>query len=146
MFNLERFIKAQECGDSYNTAISEIKNGLKCSHWIWYVFPQIRGLGRSQFSYEYGISSLQEAKAYLENEVLNDRLREAVLAMMAHEGNRSAEDVLGPLDAKKFRSCLTLFDIVSPDDIYAEALKSLFGGKKCSRTEEIVNKALPKVE
>lgn len=138
-FNIERFIQAQDFYKSYETALVEIRNGCKLSHWIWYVFPQIKGLGHSAMSQEYAIGSLSEAIAYLENETLNSRLREAVLAMMAHAGNLKPIDVLGELDAKKFRSCLTLFDAISPDDIYSIALNRLFEGKKCKRTLNIIN-------
>lgn len=135
-FNLDRFIEAQDSHNVYGRALDEIRHGRKETHWVWFVFPQLRGLGHSSMSRMYGIGSLDEARAYLENPVLNDRLRKAVLAMMAHAGSLSAEEVLGGLDAMKFRSCLTLFDLASPGDIFADALACLFGGERCRRTLE----------
>jgi len=137
MFNLERFIKAQDHCDSYLTALNEIREGYKRTHWMWYVFPQAKGLGHSEFSNYYGIGSLLEAKAYLENETLSSRLREAILSMVAHAGSLKAEEVLGHTDAKKLRSSLTLFDMVQPDDIFNECLIYLFEGRRCVRTLEM---------
>lgn len=142
-FELERFLKAQESRyEGFDTALEEIKGGSKQSHWIWYIFHQMKGLGHSGFSNYYGISSLLEAKAYLENNVLEYRLRTAVKAMAEYAGIKTAEEILGGLDAMKFRSCLTLFDIVSPEDIFADALDTFFGGKICDRTMALVSEEL----
>lgn len=139
MEGLERFLEAQDSRISgYETALLEIKAGCKMSHWIWYIFPQMRGLGHSGFSHRYGISSLLEARAYLEHPVLSARLREAVLAMTAHSGSKTAEDVLGRTDAMKLRSCLTLFDVVSLEDIFSEALVYLYEGTRCRRTLDLI--------
>ena len=139
MEGLERFLEAQDSRNSgYETAIREIKAGCKVSHWIWYIFPQMRGLGHSGFSHKYGISSLLEAKAYLEHPVLGARLREVVLAMTAHAGSKTADDVLGSTDAMKLRSCLTLFDAVSPQDIFSEALVCLYEGTRCGMTLDMI--------
>ena len=136
---LKRFLDAQDSRYAgYETALKELRAGLKQSHWVWYIFPQVKGLGHSGYSNLYGISSLIEAKAYLEEPVLSARLREAVLAVVAHAGSRSAEEILGRTDAMKLRSCLTLFDIVCPNDVFAEALVYLFDGTRCRSTLDIV--------
>lgn len=143
MFALERFLKAQGSRyEGFDTALKEIKGGSKRSHWIWYIFPQMKGLGHSGFSNYYGLSSILEAKAYLENHELEYRLRTAVKAMEEFAGIKTAEKILGGLDAKKFRSSMTLFDIVSPDDIFANALEGFFGGKRCNRTMSLVSEEL----
>lgn len=127
-FNLERFVEAQE--QEYTNALAEIRDGRKRSHWIWYIFPQIKGLGHSYNSEYYGIESLDEARAYLEHEVLGARLCEITTTLLQHRGC-TAEDILGGIDAKKVRSSMTLFDVVSPNDIFAEVIKNFYGGRKC---------------
>lgn len=139
-FNLDRFIKAQDRHASYRRAMEEMRRGRKDSHWMWYVFPQMKGLGHSPMAVEFGIRSLDEARAYMDNRVLSQRLRDAVKAMAAHAGSLTPEEVLGGLDAMKLRSCLTLFDVVCPDDVFAEALTYLYEGKKCQRTLEIIGR------
>ena len=134
----ERFIKAQDNCDSYNVALEEIKRGQKQSHWIWYVFPQIEGLGHSTMAKKYAIRSLQEAKAYLENDKLNARLHEITRALLGHAGNKDITHIMGHIDAMKVRSCMTLFDIVSPHDVFEEVLDKFYGGKRCKATLNIV--------
>lgn len=133
---LKRFILAQEINHAYDKALEEVKAGRKQSHWIWYVFPQIAGLGYSSKSIYYGISSLEEAKAYLEDETLRNRLYEITNALMEQES--SAEEILGGIDTIKVRSCMTLFDLVSPDDIFSKVLEKFYGGSRCERTLSIV--------
>jgi len=140
LYDLQRFIAAQDLYDSYNTALQEVNSGWKQSHWMWYVFPQIHGLGHSETSKKYSIKSLLEAKAYTENEVLNDRLREITNALLNQEN--SAEDIFGQLDALKLRSCMTLFDLVSPDDIYADVLENFFNKERCQPTLKILDAEL----
>ena len=140
LYDLQRFIAAQDLYDSYNTALQEVNSGWKQSHWMWYVFPQIHGLGHSETSKKYSIKSLLEAKAYTENEVLNDRLREITNALLNQEN--SAEDIFGQLDALKLRSCMTLFDLVSPDDIYADVLENFFNKERCQSTLKILDAEL----
>ena len=136
---LKRFLNAQDSRYAgYETALKELRAGLKQSHWIWYIFPQMKGLGHSGYSNLYGINSLLEAKAYLEEPVLSARLREAVLAVVAHAGSKTADEMLGKTDALKLRSSLTLFDIICPDDVFAEALTYLYEGNRCRRTLDIV--------
>lgn len=115
LFDLERFVKAQDTYDSYNIALKEIKDGWKQSHWMWYVFPQIHRLGHSSTSQKFSIKSLLEALAYLRHETLGERLYEVMNALPVHG---DAEEIFGKLDAMKLRSCLTLFDLVSPNEIW----------------------------
>lgn len=130
-FDLERFVDAQNL--VYDMALQEIKNGQKRGHWIWFVFPQIKGLGHSYNSEFYGISGTKEAKAYLEHPLLGTRLREISQAMLDC-GNPSADDILGFPDVLKVRSCMTLFDMVSPDDIFKQVLNKYYDGKPCDKT------------
>ena len=118
-YDLDRFITAQET--VYAQALKEIREGQKCGHWIWYVFPQIKGLGHSYNSEFYGISSKEEAKAYLDHPVLGARLREITQALLDC-GHPSADDIFGFPDVLKVRSCMTLFDLVAPDDIFNDDL------------------------
>jgi uncharacterized protein (DUF1810 family) len=125
-FHLDRFVQAQ--AENYGDAIAELRAGQKRTHWSWYVMPQIRGLGSSEMSRRFAISGLPEARAYLEHPVLGPRLRETVSAMNAHE-DLSAEDILGPVDAQKFHSCLTLFAAASPEgSLFHIALAKYFSG------------------
>jgi uncharacterized protein (DUF1810 family) len=125
-FNLSRFVEGQ--AKDYSRALSELRAGKKQSHWIWYVLPQLRGLGSSSMANFYGIGSAQEAEAYLAHPVLGPRLRECVAAMNALNG-LSAVQVLGQIDAAKFRSCLTLFLSVDPKDaVFSAALDNFFAG------------------
>lgn len=136
--DLRRFIEAQDYGDSYQTALEEIRCGYKCTHWIWYVFPQLEGLGHSAMSRKFAIHSLSEAEAYLGNAVLNHRLREITTTLLGHAATRRITDMMSRIDAVKVRSCMTLFDIVSPNDIYARVLDAFFGSERCQMTEDFV--------
>lgn len=121
---LERFVVAQ--ASDFPIALREIRAGLKCSHWIWYIFPQLRQLGRSDTAREFGLDGLQEASDYLAHPILGPRLVECVDAML-HHSNRSAVQILGEIDAMKFRSCLTLFaKTASEEPCFANALKQFF--------------------
>lgn len=133
-YNLERFLKAQDSvWGSYSDALKEIKEGHKRSHWIWYIFPQIKGLGHSSNSEFYGISNKDEAKAYLEHPVLGLRLRDITKALLDCN-NPSASNILGFPDVLKVQSCMTLFDLVLPNDIFDEVLDKYYEGKRCERT------------
>lgn len=135
-FDLQRFLDAQEA--SYQHALAELRAGQKRSHWSWYILPQVLGLGSSSMSVHYAIGSLAEAKAYLEHPVLGTRLRECVAAMNAQTG-LSATDVLGEVDAQKFRSCLTLFAHASSSDpLFSEALTKYFAGTPDATTLAIL--------
>ena len=130
---LQRFIEAQN--DSYDQALKEIRNGRKLTHWIWYIFPQIKGLGFSYNSEYYGITSLREAKDYLENELLRKRLFEITESLLMHKG-KDIESIMGDIDSLKLKSSMTLFDAVQPDDIFGEVLDEFYGGERCRRTLE----------
>ena len=133
-YDLDRFIKAQDSGwATYSEALSEIKEGHKRGHWIWYVFPQIKGLGHSHNSEFYGISSKDEANAYLEHPELGKRLREITQSLLACN-NPSAYNIFGFPDVLKVQSCMTLFDLVSPNDIFNEVLDKYYEGKRCEKT------------
>ena len=131
-YNLARFIEAQRF--SYDTAFKEIRNGRKESHWVWYIFPQLKGLGHSYNSQYYGISGREEAVAYLEHPVLGARLREISAAVLAIEG-KSAVEILSRTDAVKVRSCMTLFDSICPNDIFAKVLDKYYNGKLDRRSQ-----------
>jgi len=125
-FKLQRFVEAQ--ASNYHDALAELRAGRKHTHWSWYVFPQIRGLGSSAMSVRYAITSKAEASAYLEHPVLGPRLRECVKAMNSHKG-MSASQILGDIDSQKFCSCLTLFaQAVPPETIFRDSLNQYFGG------------------
>jgi uncharacterized protein (DUF1810 family) len=125
-YNLERFVSGQH--SIYAEVVCELRAGMKTSHWMWFIFPQIRGLGRSPVSIEYAISSREEAAAYLQHPVLGPRLKECTQLVLDVE-NRSAEEIFGSPDDMKFRSSMTLFAQVSADDdIFNRALRQYFGG------------------
>lgn len=110
---LQRFVEAQDSGGTYERALAELRAGRKASHWMWFVFPQLAGLGRSEMSRRYAIASLDEARAYLEHPVLGPRLVECAEALLTHE-DKSAEEILGEIDATKLRSSTTLFARAAP--------------------------------
>ena len=125
---LERFVRAQDAGGTYQRALAELRAGRKVSHWMWFVFPQLAGLGRSPTSRQYAIASLVEARAYLEHRVLGARLRECARALEQLSG-RGAEEIFGAVDALKLRSSLTLFMRARPTEtLFAELLERYFDG------------------
>lgn len=127
-FNLQRFLDAQE--DMYPVALKEIRKGGKQSHWIWYIFPQEKGLGYSYNSQFYGLDGEEEARAYLAHPVLGTRLREITRALLAHRGHCTVRQLMGSeVDVLKLHSSMQLFDKVSPDDVFAEVLKAYFLNK-----------------
>lgn len=126
-FDLERFVTAQDTCDSYNTALQEIKSGGKRSHWIWYIFPQQKGLGRSYNSEFYGLDGEEEAKAYIEHPVLGLRLREITKALLVHKGYRTIHQLMGSeIDVLKLKTSMLLFDKVSPNDVFARVIEDFF--------------------
>jgi uncharacterized protein (DUF1810 family) len=133
-FDLRRFVEAQD--RAYGRARAELERGRKQSHWMWFVFPQIAGLGRSPMAQRYAISSRAEAKAYLEHPLLGPRLRACTELMMRIEG-RSALQILGSPDDMKFRSCMTLFAHAAPGEpLFRSALDRYFGGEEDALTLE----------
>ena len=134
--SLDRFLEAQE--RMYETALKEIKNGEKESHWMWYIFPQLRGLGRSQMAYVYGINGLEEAKAYLAHPVLSARLIEICEALLEHK-NEDIEDILGDIDSMKLRSSMTLFALISEkNSIFFQVLECFYDGKMNGYTLKLI--------
>ena len=126
LFNLNRFVTAQ--ADSYETALNEIRQGQKRSHWMWFIFPQFAGLGQSATARHYAIGSLAEARAYLAHPLLGLRLRACVAALQDLVGT-SAEAVFGPVDAMKLRSSLTLFAEAGGERLFVAALERWFEGQ-----------------
>ena len=135
--SLERFIDAQE--QMYERALAEVKSGKKLTHWIWYIFPQLKGLGMSGNSHYYGIDDLEEARAYLKHPVLGTRLREITSVFLDSVG-KNAQDVFGYLDAMKVRSCMTLFNEVSDDDLFRKVLDGYYSGLADEKTLAIIEK------
>lgn len=126
-YDLSRFIEAQE--ENFETALREINNGKKESHWIWYIFPQLRQLGRSDTALYYGIKDSSEARAYLDNPYLRNNLITITDALLRHKNSR-VENIMGEIDAVKLRSCMTLFNHVSDNPIFSEVLNIFYDGKK----------------
>ena len=136
MFDLNRFIEAQE--DVYDLALQELRQGRKQTHWIWFVLPQLQVLGRSSIARTYGIAGLAEAKAYLAHPILGPRLIECTQAILMHR-ELSAQAMLGPVDALKFRSCLTLFARAAPSmAVFAQALEQFFAGQEDPITQQFL--------
>ena len=136
-YNLQRFLDAQQ-GD-YERALTEVRNGRKYSHWIWYIFPQLKGLGMSYNSQYYGISGKEEAEAYLAHPILGERLREITSAFLQLKG-KTAQDVFGALDAMKVLSCMTLFNEVAPDGLFQQVIDRYYQGKTDEMTKRMLDK------
>jgi uncharacterized protein (DUF1810 family) len=135
-YDLERFVEAQ--ADVYERALGELRAGAKIGHWMWFIFPQVAGLGRSDVSRYYAIGSVSEARAYLAHPVLGSRLRESARALLGVEG-RSAERILGGIDALKLRSSMTLFRRVDPGEpVFREVLDRYFDGRGDDLTDALI--------
>jgi uncharacterized protein (DUF1810 family) len=138
-FDLQRFVDAQ--GRVYGTVLAELRNGAKRSHWIWFVFPQLRGLGHSPTAQHYGISALDEARAYLAHDVLGPRLRESTRLVLAIDG-RSADDIFGWPDNLKVRSSMTLFARATDDNAeFRAVLDKFYNGEDDPATVERLSQA-----
>ena len=136
-YDLERFVTAQE--PMYPQVLAELHRGRKTSHWMWFIFPQIAGLGHSPMSERYAIRSLAEAQAYLIHPVLGPRLRECAVAVALKD--RTAEGVFGPIDARKLRSCMTLFHRAAPEEpVFRQVLDEWFGGLPDDRTDALIER------
>lgn len=136
-YDLNRFVQAQEF--DYERALSEVKNGRKQSHWMWYIFPQFNGLGFSMTSQKYSIKSIAEAKAYLMHPVLGSRLKECAQAVLNVEG-KSAYEIFGSPDDKKLKSCATLFAYVSPaGSVFDRLLDKFFQGERDRKTLDLLD-------
>ena len=121
---LERFLNPQEL--MYEQALAEIRNGRKEEHWIWFIFPQLRGIGRSRMSHHYGIQDIAEAKSYYAHPILGKRLQEAT-QLLLHQ-DKGLEEIFGYLDAMKVRSCMTLFFHATRDEMFMKVIEKFFGG------------------
>ena len=130
--NLQRFLDAQD--EVLDTVLDELRAGAKQSHWMWFIFPQLAGLGRSPTAQHFGICSLDEARAYLAHPQLGFRLRQCVQALLRWAGRRSARQILGDVDALKLRSSLTLFDQAEPSALFARGLAAFYDGVRDERT------------
>ena len=134
-YNLERFVEAQK--SEYDVALREIREGCKRSHWIWFVFPQMASLGFSYNARFYGISCVDEARAYLAHPILGKRLRQITEALLQHKG-KDVLSILGAIDTLKLCSCMTLFDAVSPDDVFRQVLETFYDDERDLQTLALV--------
>ncbi|TMJ20218.1 MAG: DUF1810 domain-containing protein [Alphaproteobacteria bacterium] len=136
-FDLDRFVAAQE--GICEQALDELRRGRKRSHWMWFVFPQLAGLGRSETARFYGIASAGEARAYLAHPLLGGRLHECAAALLPHRG-ASAESILGPVDALKLRSSMTLFEAVAGDGApFAAVIDTFYGAERDPATLSLLD-------
>ena len=136
--SLDRFVEAQE--RMYHIALAEVREGEKRSHWMWYIFPQLRGLGKSAMSYTYGIADLEEARAYLAHPVLSARLTELCEALLALDKARP-EDIFGYVDAKKLHSSMTLFALADQENpIFGRVLARFYAGGRDGKTLALLGK------
>jgi uncharacterized protein (DUF1810 family) len=133
-YNLQRFLIAQE--GTYPQALSEMRNGKKISHWMWFVFPQLKGLGHSATAEKYGITDLKEAQLYLSHPILGKRLREITEVLAFLDNSKSAQEIFGFPDFLKFHSCMTLFSIAANDksSVFNMAINKYFEGKQDNNT------------
>jgi uncharacterized protein (DUF1810 family) len=139
-FDLDRFVTAQDQGGTYEMAVAELRSGRKRSHWMWFVFPQIAGLGQSTISKRYAITSLAEAKAYLAHPVLGPRLIESSRIVSGLQGH-TAQDIFGGIDAMKLRSSMTLFARADPaNPVFQEVLDAYFGGAPDEATDALLDR------
>ena len=139
-YNLKRFLDAQV--STYETALREIKNGKKESHWMWFIFPQFKGLGRSETTKKYAIKSKEEAIAYLKHPVLGKRLIE-ITNVVLNINNRSAYEIFGGPDDLKLKSCMSLFSLIQDEnDLFQKVLKKYFDGKISWTTKKLLNSAI----
>ena len=138
-FNLSRFLSAQDEGQTYQRALAELSRGRKVTHWMWFVFPQLAGLGRSATARHFAVRSLAEARAYLGHPVLGARLIESTHTVLS-QGTSTADDIFGTVDAVKLRSCLTLFVRADPSQAtFRKALDAFFDGLPDPATEALLN-------
>ena len=137
-YDLARFVTAQADGGTYAGALAELRAGLKTGHWMWFVFPQIAGLGQSEMSRRYAIASRAEAAAYLQHVLLGPRLIECIRVVDATRG-RSATEIFGPVDAQKLQSCMTLFLRAAPGEpMFGRVLKRYFAGGPDPHTDQLL--------
>lgn len=133
--SLERFVEIQEL--MFERALSEVKSGKKTTHWIWFIFPQLKGLGTSLKANYFGIDNIEEASAYIQHSVLANNLRTITAALLELEGY-CVNDIFSELDSMKVRSSMTLFDVVSPNDVFAKVLDKYYNSSHCEQTLRIL--------
>ncbi|SDP75603.1 Uncharacterized protein, DUF1810 family [Arthrobacter sp. ok909] len=137
-YDLERFVTAQDSGGTYGQALAELRSGAKRSHWMWFVFPQLAGLGHSETARRYAISSLDEARAYYRHAVLGPRLVDVAAAVAAVQG-RSAVQIFGGIDARKLHSSMTLFLRAAPgESVFRDVLDRYYDGAPDSATDQLL--------
>ena len=140
LFDLERFVVAQDAGGTIETALDELRRGRKTSHWMWFVFPQIAGLGQSPMAKRYAIGSLDEARAYLHHPVLRQRLLEAANIVASTQGS-TAEQIFGSVDARKLQSSMTLFLRAAPtESVFSKVLGLFFDGLPDRTTDQLLDR------
>ena len=140
-FDLERFVRAQDAGGTFDRAVGELAGGRKTSHWMWFVFPQLAGLGTSEMAQRYAIASMAGARAYLSHPVLGPRLEQVTDTVLAVP-DVSAEQLFGGIDARKLQSCMTLFLAAErTQDRFAGVLDRFYGGQPDRRTEELLHRS-----
>lgn len=137
-YNLNRFVVAQK--ENYNIALEELRDGFKTTHWIWYIFPQLKGIGHSAMSEYYGISDINEAKAYLKNKLLRKRLIQCCVALLSQDED-DITYIMGEIDDLKLQSSMTLFELAEPKNrIFTDVLNRFYGGKRDLYTVSLVRK------
>jgi len=137
-FELQRFVTAQDAGGTYQQAVAELRRGKKTSHWMWFVFPQIAGLGHSAMSKRFALSSLAEAREYLAHPVLGPRLIECA-GILLQNADHNAQQIFGGIDAQKLRSCMTLFMRAAPEEpVFARVLDEYYDGVPDSATDQLL--------
>lgn len=137
--DVKRFIEAQNREYAgYKQALEEVRSGRKRTHWIWYIFPQVKGLGYSPMANFYGIKDREEGEDYLLHPTLNDRIHEISSALLQHKG-KAAIDIFGSIDSMKVRSSMTLFDELSPNDVFGKVLDTFFSGERDQRTIDLLD-------
>jgi uncharacterized protein (DUF1810 family) len=137
MTDLERFVQAQDSGGTYEQSLAELRRGRKTSHWMWFVFPQVAGLGRSPTAQHYALNGLEEARAYLAHPVLGPRLAECAQALL-DTGATDAEALLGGIDALKLQSSMTLFARASDEPVFRDVLERFYGGAQDDATVRLL--------
>ena len=136
MNSLQRFLDAQK--EDYFIALREMREGRKQTHWMWYIFPVLKGQGRSNMAKLYGLDGQEEAKSFLAHPVLGKRLREVTETVLTHPEIPIRSIMSSDTDTWKFKACMTLFDFLSPDDIFSKVLNTFYEGKRDGRTLKLI--------
>ena len=139
MGDLHRYIEEQERFGQFNLALQEIQNGNKLSHWMWFVFPQVKGLGRSYNAQKFAVRSKEEAMAYYSHPILGERLKLVTQAILAHNDKEIISILNAQIDVLKLKSCMTLFESVTHDAMFTEVLDVFYNGKKCEKTLRLLD-------